>query len=223
MEGNEDEIEYFGFLPVSFTAELQEGLEDALKEVMQRNGPVPGKIQAQILDVLKRNIFIFNNFVLRNILKFPNGFRFERKVSDKVICEDVSQLTGLLADAQRQVVALKEEKAVIMAGIRIEENRAAGYAALLKGKERYHQMAEAAMEIKKFMRETRDIYDTLKITACTRDNEFENLLEYKNIKNIYYKEEKMRLFDIASLETLSLLTEKMHLQGVASEWRSCEK
>lgn len=213
MENNEDEIEFFGFLPIAFTTDLQESLEEAFSEIMQRNAPVHSRIQAQILNSLKKNIFIFNNFILRNILKFPANFRFERKNSDKVIHEDVNKLISLTTENQKRIIDLKAKRIRLLDRLHIEVNRNNGYKALLKNKEKYYGMADAAREIKKFIVETTEIYDNFRITACTKDNEFESLLEFKNIKNIYYKEEKGRLFETASVESLEYLCKKLNVNN----------
>ena len=202
MENLEDEIEYFGFLPITFTTDLQEGLEDALRDVLHRNSPVPGNIRAQIADALRKNIFIFNNFVLRNILKFPQNFRLERKVTDKVIGEDVARLTDAVAAAQHRLADLRALHAALGGRLAAASNRNGGYKALLRNREGYAGMVAAAAEMRRFMAETAEIYDAFRINSSRREHDFENLMEFKNIKNIYYKEEKDRLYGIANSDVL---------------------
>lgn len=209
MENIEDEIEYFGFLPITFTTDIQESLEETLADIMQRNGPVPGRIQTQIQDALKKNIFIFNNFVLRNILKFPQGFKLERKATDKFICEDVALLATAVHAAQQRVLLLKEQRRELLGQIGLQSDRINGYQALLRTKDKYADMIAGAREIRKFTRETNEIYESFRISGTRKESEFENLLEYKNIKNVYYKEERDRLLKIAGFDTLDYLAKKL--------------
>lgn len=202
MENLEDEIEYFGFLPITFTTDLQESLEDTLKDIIHRNSPLPNSIQTQISDSLKKNIFIFNNFVLRNILKFPPNFKLERKITDKVIGEDVNKLVDSISMIHKKLADLKKQHIALEEQLGLQINRNSAYKNLLKNKESYTNMISAAREIRKFMNETTEIYETFRISSCRRENDFENLMEFKNIKNIYYKEEKDRLYGIASADVL---------------------
>ena len=43
-----------------------------------------------------------------------------------------------------------------------------------------------------------------------KESNFDKLLEYKNIKNEYYKNEKNRLLEIASIETLEKLNRQIN-------------
>lgn len=210
MENIEDEIEFFGFLPITFTTDLQESLEETFHEIMQHNHPVHSLIQTRILEAFKKNIFIFNNFILRNILKFPVNYKYERKNSDKVIQEDVKNLIERLCNKQKEAIELEKKKLELTGKLLTAIDINNGYRDLLKNKDKYHDMTEAAKEISKFLNETMEIYENFKILTYGKDSDFENLLEFKNIKNIYYKEEKKRLFEIASLETLEYITKKIN-------------
>ncbi len=210
MENLEDEIEFFGFLPITFTTDLQESLEEAFHDVMQNNAPIHSRIQSQILEALKRNIFIFNNFILRNILKFPSHYKYERKSSDKVIQENIQDRLKNLKLKQQELKKLVFERKELFLKLEIERNRNIAYKELLTNKNKYLEMIDAAKDIKKFLDETMKIYEEFKILNYGKNTEFENLLEFKNIKNIYYKEEKNRLFEIASPEVLEYFCKKLH-------------
>lgn len=198
---NQDEIEYFGFLAVSFTTDLQEELQESLNDVFQSNH-LHQKIQTYIAESFKKNFFIFNNFVLRNILKFPSNFRLERKITDKTIEADVSSLAHLLTEKQSRILELKNRIYQLQEKIIIQEDRCNGYKNLLENKGRFSDLCTGAKEIKHFLRETNELFEKYKTGSRRKDCEFEKLMEYKNIKSEYYKIERNKLLEISDFETL---------------------
>lgn len=202
MQNNEDEIEYFGILPVAFTADLQESLEESLKEIIQGNAACSQKVETHITEAFRKNIFIFNNFVLRNILKFPSNFKLERMITDKVIKADLNKLVEKINEKQKMIVDLQEMLVKKQNDLNIAINTKNGYENLLKDKQRYYDLVLGAREVKNFMKETKSIYERFQMNNGKKDNEFDKLMEYKNIKNEFYKSERDKLFDVAGLETL---------------------
>lgn len=198
---NEDEIEYFEFLPIAFTTELYEELLSNLNEVVQ-GYHVHQKIHLHLQESFKKNFFIFNNFVLRNILKFPGHFKLERKATDKIIDADISQLLTLVNEKHDKIKELKSEILEFKAKMVYQTNRRNGYIKLLEEKEKFIDMCSQAKEIKKFLRETHDLYEKYKLSKRKKDSEFDKLLEYKNIKSEYYKNERSRLLEIADFESI---------------------
>ncbi|EEQ81661.1 hypothetical protein NCER_101818 [Vairimorpha ceranae BRL01] len=71
------EIEFFNFVPIHFVNELESDITNLISSLLNNN-----KI---LLDSCKKNMFIFKSFVLRNIIKFPSTFKYERKKTDLVI------------------------------------------------------------------------------------------------------------------------------------------
>lgn len=201
---NEDEIEFFGFIPVSFTNELQEDLQEALNDIVH-NFPLHHRIQAYILDAFRKNLFIFSNFVLRNILKFPPSFRLERKVTDKTIHTNVPALLGTLAVRQERISQLSTALNGLRTRLAYEQARADGYRKLLENKARFQDLCTGAREIKGFLRETGELFEKYQAIGRRRDGEFERLMEYKNIKSEYYKNERGKLLEIADFEALEHL------------------
>lgn len=210
MEQIEDEIEWFGFLPITFTTDLQETLEETLGEILQRNGIASSRVREEILAALRKNLFIFNNFVLRNILKFPAGFRMERKVSDVKIRGNAAALVGAISDAHAHTLQLRNERAVLARRLCAATNRNNGYKSLLRGQQKFVEMGEVVREVKKYLREVTEIYDRFKINACTRENDFDSLMEYKDLKSDYYREERNRLLEIADPESLEYIAERLN-------------
>lgn len=201
---NQDEVEHFGFLGVAFTAELGEEMQECLNELFL-NTHAHQKIQAHITEAFKKNFFIFNNFVLRNILKFPGNFKLERKVTDKTIEVDLAGLVERLGEKQLRILELKRRMLEVEEKIAVEEDRKGGYDSLLRNKAGFMDMCTGAREIKQFLRETNDLFEKYKTGAKRKDNEFEKLMEYKNIKSEYYKNERDGLLRVADYETLEYL------------------
>ncbi|ELA42614.1 uncharacterized protein VICG_00366 [Vittaforma corneae ATCC 50505] len=201
---NEDEIEFFEFLPMSFTNELQEALQECLNDVTQHYH-LHHKIQTYISDSFKKNLFIFNSFVLRNILKFPANFKLERKVTDKTIQADISGMVEALRLKQEKVLQLSTAVQELRTKIAIQKTRNDGYRSLLQNKTKFGDLCTGAKEIKVFLRETNDLFEKYQNIGKRRDCEFEKLMEYKNIKSEYYKNERAKLLEIADFEALENL------------------
>ncbi|KAI4292394.1 hypothetical protein PAPHI01_1668 [Pancytospora philotis] len=208
MEHIEDEIEFFGFLPVTFTTDLQEALEDTLEEILQRNSVVSTRVRSGLLSALRKNLFIFNNFVLRNILKFPPGFKMERKISDVEIRGDAGALIEAIRALQSQTLRLREERRALHGRLGALVSRNNGYRSLLANQQKHLETAEAVREVRKYLKEMTGIYEQFKISACTKENDFDSLMEYKDIKNDYYRDERDKQLGIADFEALEYLVGK---------------
>jgi len=211
MDSWEDEIEYFGFLPSTFTADLQQILEAALAEILHGREALPGKVVTQLEDSLKKNIFIFNNFVLRNILKFPPNFRLERKITDKWIEGNLQEALSSFQDKHAELEELRSKYQRVENGLERERDISSGYKALLADSDKYEEMIAAATQVKEFMKETERSLGAYMMTNPGKEREFDNLMEFKNIKNEYYKEERDRLFGVASIDVLESM-ERMVMQ-----------
>lgn len=201
---NQDEIEYFGFLAVSFTTDLREELNECLNDIFQ-SSHLHQKLQSHITESFKKNFFIFNNFVLRNILKFPANFKLERKVTDKTIEADASAMILTLIEKQNRIVELKNQLYQIKGKIAVQENRRNGYKNLLENKGRFLDMCTGAKEIKHFLKETNELFEKCRTGVKRKDSEFEKLMEYKNIKSEYYRTERQKLLEICDFDTLEYL------------------
>lgn len=205
---NQDEIEYFGFLAVAFTTDLREELQESLNEVFH-NTHVHQKIQSHINESFKKNFFIFNNFVLRNILKFPANFKLERKVTDKTIDTDVASMITALVEKQNRILTLKTQMAQLKGKIAIQENRCNGYKKLLENQGKFKDLCTGAKEIKSFFKETSDLYEKYKAGGKRKDCEFEKLMEYKNIKSEYYRTERDKLLGVCDFNTLEYINKNI--------------
>lgn len=78
----EDLIEFFEFIPVNFVNELDTEITTLILSELKNDTQL-------IHELCKKNMFIFKNFVLRNILSFPKSIKYERKKTD-LVCEDIS-------------------------------------------------------------------------------------------------------------------------------------
>lgn len=201
---NEDEIEFFEFLPMSFTNELQEALQECLNDITQHYH-LHHKIQTYISDSFKKNLFIFSNFVLRNILKFPANFNLERKITDKTIQADISGMVAALRLKQEKILQLSAAIQELKRKTAIQKIRNDGYKNLLQNKVKFYDLCTGAREIKAFLKETSNLFEKCQNIGKRRDCEFEKLMEYKNIKSEYYKNERAKLLEIADFEALENL------------------
>lgn len=205
---NQDEIEYFGFLAVAFTTDLREELQECLNEIFNNNH-INQKIQSHINESFKKNFFIFNNFVLRNILKFPTNFKLERKVTDKTIETDVSAILSSLLEKQNKILELKAQVLQYRKNMAIQETRCSGYKKLLENQPKFRDLCTGAKEIKNFFKETNELYEKYKAGGRRKDSEFEKLMEYKNIKSEYYRTERDKLLAMCNFEVLEYINKSL--------------
>lgn len=212
MEKIEDETEYFGFVPVTFTADLQESLAATLAEVIQDSPSVPQKIRSIIYDSFRKNIFIFNNFVLRNILKFPSGFQLERKITDRHIDVDVSALVSSIVSQQARAKALLQQRHSLQVSLQEAQIRSEAYSSLLSNREEYKMMISGAEELKFVTKEISNIYCQFKLRCIQRSSSFDSLMQYKSVKKEYYKEERERAYGTASIDAIDGILSRIQLR-----------
>lgn len=204
----EDEIEYFRCLPFSFTTELLKELESSLLEIFDSNH-LHQKVASFVLDSFKRNMFIFNNFVLRNILKFPAHFRLERKVVDKVIHTDPASLISKMSESQLRLFEMRQKLENRKGRLKEVTNRNLGYLELLKNKDSLMELCCGSREIKKFLKETNSLLEKYKCTVPKKEGEFNKLMDYKNIKSEFYKNERNGILEISNFESMEDLLTKL--------------
>ncbi|ORE00429.1 hypothetical protein A0H76_926 [Hepatospora eriocheir] len=207
QEANEDEIEYFGFVPYCFTLELQQCLEDEFNDTISELN-TDKELAKQIVGYFRKNCFMMVNYMRRNILKFPENFKYERLVTDEVVEDDIQEI---LSDVNQ----LQKEKTNLMKKInelKIEKikkiNISSGYKSLLKHKEDYYNLKEHLSEIKKLVEKTE-----LKYASYVQNgdlNGIKKLMQHKNIENEYFDNELVRLERIGSIETLKQLKDNLN-------------
>ncbi|KAI5181090.1 hypothetical protein PAEPH01_2787, partial [Pancytospora epiphaga] len=63
---------------------------------------------------------------------------------------------------------------------------------------------------RKYLKEVTAVYEQFKISACAKESNFDSLMEYKDIKSDYYREERDRHLEIADFEALEYITRKVN-------------
>lgn len=207
MEDFADEIEYFGLAPVAFVAEIQESLNDTLNEIFREFPSLPSKIRTRVYDLFRRNLVIFSSFVLRNILKFPNGFHLERKITDRHIENSVPELIKAVTREQQRELALRLKKQELQEELNEAIHMKNGYERLLSEKDCFIAMIESARNLQRVFADIGEIYGNLKIGTSQKQTSFDRLMEYKLVKSEYYREERERANKIASIEILDKLAD----------------
>lgn len=168
------EIEFFDFVPVHFVNELEVEIQNIIKN---------DKI---LLESCKKNMFIFKNFVLRNIIKFPNTFNYERKKTDLVVDSSVDlnkyynnillrdNLLEKIEDMNTKIGNMKNKNNNLLQILNYEQD-----------------MKEATLNIKNIKNTYNKIMEyvcTLPFLEIDEDN-FNYLLEYREIRCAILKEE----------------------------------
>jgi hypothetical protein len=207
----ESEIEFFGFVPVTFVAELQEEaekiLEETVKQIAKLNRHKGQKISQILHQAFKKNFFIFSNFVLRNILKFPQTFRPDRKASDIVLSSDLQKLTDELAGGYDEEEQYKDEICKRRVAIGLEKYRRERYLELLGARERIQGLIDDLASLNSSFKDVSELCSRLAVISDPGDEDLNALLEYRVLKGELAKKERNDLLLIGSDETLALFNE----------------
>ncbi|KAL6120504.1 hypothetical protein NUSPORA_02760 [Nucleospora cyclopteri] len=206
LNANEEEIEYFGFIPASFTMELQNSLENALFDSFNDTNKY---LKGPLEESFRKNIFLFNNFVLRNILKFPPDFKLERKVTDKVIKDDVNkkiaELRRIEGQLQKRKEQLHEAKLQFIRNVNVNE----GFRCLLKNYNDIITVNDTFKEVEELLYLCKNKYEEHSLKGSGLKEEFKKLMEHKYMKNEYYQNERKRLNEIAGTEEIENIVKNM--------------
>ena len=204
---DENEIEYFGFLPISFVLELQNALEvilgDAFKSKKYKY------LKNTVTAKFDHYAYFFGNFVLRNILKFPTGFKWERKKTNKVIdvdlVEQVNQLVKLQQLNQNKIQILQQKEHDLVNLININN----GLKCTQKSCDKIVKTAELQNELEKQLDELEVNFSYFTGNNKNKQRRLKSIMEHKYIKSQFYKEERKRLLKIAKTVDLEEIVKKM--------------
>lgn len=204
-----DEIEFFGLVPVAFIAELQEEAEKILRESIERLSQL-GRSRVQrmssvLLESFKKNYFIFSNFVLRNIFRFPSTFRLERRASDLVVTADLQAITNDLVGSFEEEDYYKAEIQRLREELEVEMYRRDSYGSLLSCSDAVNSLVLGIRQVHEDFEAVRELYSKLTMINNADDDDLNALLEYREIKNNLAKKERDDLLAIGSDEAFSTL------------------
>lgn len=203
---NEDEIEYFGFLPVSFTLELTNELEKTLLESIE-NSKEYSYLKQSLTKSFEKNMFLLSNFLLKNVFKFPKEFKWERMASDKIIEVDlestVNEYKKLSEKLQQKEEQLNDAKLDPIEAM----NKYEGYKATFENREYWDNATALLEETEKEMALLQEEYKNY--SGNQNKEKIRRLLEHKNMKAEFYKNEKKRLYKIAKTDVLEEIVRQM--------------
>ncbi|AFN83308.1 hypothetical protein EROM_070570 [Encephalitozoon romaleae SJ-2008] len=206
---NEEEIEFFGFVPVTLVAELQSEIEGILRDGVEQlsflDKRKAHRISGIVFESFRRNYFIFSNFVLRNILRFPPSFRLERKANDAVVTIDLQSITDELVNVLGEEDYYEAEVLRLKESIDIERYRLESYRSLLECSKPVNSLIESIMEAYSELENVTKLYDKMSMISGMDDEDHNALLEYREIRSSLAKKERDDLLRIASEEVLMMM------------------
>lgn len=210
---NVDEIEFFGFAPMTFVTELQGDIERVLREGIDGMSRVGRSKIQKVSDVLmesfRRNYFIFSNFVLGNIFKFPHTFRIERKVSDVVVTLDLQSITNELSNSFEEEEHYKVEVQKQKEELEVEKYRRDSYVSLLRCSDSVNDLLLDVKQVQEDLEAVKDLYNKLTMINNAGDEDLNMLLEYREIKNMLAKKERDELMAIGSSEVFCMINDSI--------------
>lgn len=204
---NEDEIEFFGFIPATFISELQQEMEEVIlntiKELSRKDSSKQTKISKILNQSFKKNYFIFSNFVLRNILSFPSTFRWERKLSDVLVLGNVKAIVEDLIQSHKKEEEIKKVILKKIKDLEIEKYKKKSYLSLLQSSNKVIDTISDIKKLKENLEDTKNIYNRLSLINSQSNDNYNTLLEYKEIKHEMSRKERDYLLEIADEEKIN--------------------
>lgn len=205
----EDETEFFGFVPARFMTELQEEIEEILVGEIGRLSGIDGRkaagIGQQVVETFRKNYFMFSNFVLRNILKFPVSFQLERRARDVEPGVDVQGATDSLAECLSQERRYRSEVRVCRMELEVERYRRESYLSLLGCSDEVYELISRMKEVGREYAEVYEGYRKLALVSGGGDTELNGLLEHREIKSRMGSKEREELWRIGDVCVFSML------------------
>lgn len=203
------ELEFFEFNPTDFINDLQLSVEETIDLFIEKEfGFLKTKkvkmLKELLLEASKKNFLLFRNFVIKNLMSFPQKFTFERKKTysvekktlDNALLDYQTQLEKLI-EARDQVNKLKETLAILK-----YENQE--LKELLEGEEDLKMLSSCLEDLKNKYKATKEMVN--KIPFCSLDDEnFNSLLEHRELRTEMLKKELERLTEAVDVDYLATL------------------
>lgn len=198
------ELEFFEFLPSDFLNDLQSSIDDIISKFVETEFAfAKAKKKKEILGILdtsaKKNLFLFRNFVLKNILCFPPKFNFDRKINyveeKQIDLSEYSKHVEKLQEAHTRLNQLRLRKAVAE-----YENKQ--LKEILTGENDLKEMSLCLLNLKDKFKKIQEFVK--KIPFCSlNDEDFNSLLEHRELRTEMFKKELERLQETVDIDYLS--------------------
>lgn len=198
------ELEFFEFTPSDFLNDLQSSIDEVISKFVDTEfGFAKAKKKKMILGILdssaKKNLFLFRNFVLKNILCFPPKFNFDRKINyveEKQV--DVSEYSKQIEKLSKAHTRLNQ---LILRKMLVEyENKQ--LKEILKGEDDLKEMSLCLLNLKDKFRKIQEYVK--RIPFCSlNDEDFNSLLEHRELRTEMFKKELEKLQESVDIDYLS--------------------
>jgi hypothetical protein len=187
------EIEFFEFVPTDFLNDLQTSIEDLICKFIDNEfsfikSVKKKEIKSLLLESTKKNLFLFRNFVLKNIIHFPPKFVPERKEVDYIeenhiepILREYFNMKNNLKDLKIQIKNEKEnQKMLKYEKIQLEN--------LLKNENELKETALCLLNLKDKHKRLQDYVRKIPFYSLDDEN-FKSLLEHRELRSEMLKKE----------------------------------
>ncbi|TBU10835.1 hypothetical protein CWI38_0709p0050 [Hamiltosporidium tvaerminnensis] len=187
-----DEIEFFGFIPSCFIKELKENIIQTLNE---------NNADEETLKLFEKNFYIFENFVLRNVFRFPVSFKFERKITDLRIEENVQKKINEYLMLVKEETNIIREKQIFQNKLDIQKYKYNEYLQINKIEKEMDNLLDSSIKMVNYVQSVSEMRDTFLKSNCGKNNtDLYKMMEHKEIRNNVYKNELKELLEKANIE-----------------------
>ncbi|TBU05781.1 hypothetical protein CWI39_0623p0050 [Hamiltosporidium magnivora] len=187
-----DEIEFFGFIPSCFIKELKENIIQTLNE---------NNADEETLKLFEKNFYIFENFVLRNVFRFPASFKFERKITDLRIEENVQKKINEYLRLVKEETSIIREKQILQNKLDIQKYKYNESLQINKIEKEMDNLLDSSIKMVNYVQSVSEMRDTFLKSNCGKNNtDLYKMMEHKEIRNNVYKNELKELLEKANIE-----------------------
>lgn len=207
---NAEEIEYLGFVPISFIKEIQDEIHKKAKAELQecsfKGIPNLKQNKKHAMDIislsLSKNFFFFQNFAVKAIFSFPKSFSFERKITDLRCEAKIQKLVDEFLQIVEEEKYLRSETLRLEGEIETERFKCAQYRSLLKHEEDMSNAIQSIEELQMLSNEAEKLCQVLMEKQLLQNDDEREIIEFKSLRNEMYKKERDSLYSKASVESL---------------------
>lgn len=193
-----EEIEFFGFVPVTYVNNLIKNTTEKLEELLKEEDPL---VKKEIMTALNKNFQIFEVYVLKSIFKFPESFSFERKITDYTCETDLNDLIVEYTRILEEEDYLKNEIAIKEKELEVKMIESKEYDILLDCEEELKGVVQKIQNMEDTSLEAEKSYKRLcqQTNSIVRKN---HLTDCKDLKDAMWEREKCFLFENVSLSQI---------------------
>lgn len=176
-----DLIEFYGFTPYDFLANVYDDLIDCLKTELEEFPKKEKNLMFPILEKsLNNNFKIFEIFTIKKVLEFPKGFSYERKITDLRSDVNIKEHKEKIHELMEERKQFEKKKTYLTKRLKMLELKNKNYETILESKMPLAEIIENIKHLKNTL-------DQIKAGSISKDMQMDpilgELMTYKEVQD----------------------------------------